>query len=122
MIRLVREESSPEPLPGLGLEDGVLSDPAAEAILIMELGSLVDEPGLFVGGDDNKKGKQKKNKIKAPATSPGFESSLSPPSRMHLYSNESQTQARETTLLISINLCIKNVGQIYTVTSRVTSH
>jgi len=62
MIRLVREESSPEPLPGLGLEDGVLSDPAAEAILIMELGSLVDEPGLFVGGTTTKKANKKKIK------------------------------------------------------------
>jgi len=45
MIRLVREESSPEPLPGLGLEDGVLSDPAADAILETVIGSLVPEPG-----------------------------------------------------------------------------
>jgi len=63
MIRLVREESSPEPLPGLGLEDGVLSDPAADAILETVIGSLVPEPGLFVGGGrTKKKGKQKKIK------------------------------------------------------------
>ena len=59
MIKLVREESSLEPLPGFGLDEGVVSDPVAEAIVFDIF--LLPKPGRRRREmDNNKKGKTKK--------------------------------------------------------------